>query len=313
MKSKAVQKPGSGPALPDELPDALPLAALVALAAVAAKARARWSPAPPVFPAAWAVAYGEDRHGLWQAFEVKGVRQVMRWLPPGQFTMGTPLTEPEREEGEKEHAVTLTEGCWLAETCCTQALWLAVTGTESPSRFSDQRGNPVDSVSWNDIVQDFLPRLNALVPGLQARLPTEALWEYACRADASSPTAFSFGPQINSDQVNFDGNHPLTGGKKSAYRERTVPVKSLPCNRWGLFEMHGNVWEWCADWYAPYPLTAVTNPMGPSEAPTEAAGRVLRGGSWVSRARGCRSGMRGADVPGLRYGIIGFRLARGAS
>jgi formylglycine-generating enzyme required for sulfatase activity len=275
--------------------------------------RARLTPLPPVFPHAWAAAYGEDRHGLWQAFEVAGVRQVLRWVPPGRFLMGSPPDEPKRWGNETQHAVVLTEGFWLADTACTQALWMAVMDGANPSDFKDDTDNPVETVSWNDVANDFLPRLNTQVPGLAALLPTEAQWEYACRGDAARNTPFWFGGLIASDQVNFDGTEPMPGGPKSAYRQHTVPVKALPCNGWGLHQMHGNVWEWCADWYAAYTEGEVENPAGPSKAPSETAGRVQRGGSWFNFARFCRSAQRDIDVPGKRSHFIGFRLARAAS
>ena len=280
--------------------------------------RARMLPLPPDYPAAWASAYGEDRFGLWQAFDVTGVQQVMRWIPPGRFLMGSPDTEPGRWSNEAQHPVRLTQGHWFADTACTQALWAAVLEGANPSDFKDHPDNPVEQVSWADVVDGFLPRLNAYLPGLQACLPTEAQWEYACRADAADNTPFSLGGQITSPQVNFDGNHPMPGGKKSEYRERIVPVTALPCNAWGLYQMHGNVWEWCADWYAPYPVdpalpeAELLDPVGPVQAP-EAAWRVLRGGGWFNLARFCRSAMRDGNVPGLRLRSIGFRLARAAS
>ena len=203
--------------------------------------QARLTPLPPHFPAAWASAYGEDSFGLWQAFEVAGVRQVMRWIPPGRFLMGSPADEPGRDDNEPQHPVRLTQGFWMADTACTQALWGAVMDGANPSHFKDDPQNPVEWVSWTDAVDEFLPRLNAQLPGLQASLPTEAQWEYACRAEAPANTPFWFGRQISSEQVNFDGKNPLPGGKKSAYRQRTVTVTALPCNGWGLYQMHGNV------------------------------------------------------------------------
>ena len=280
--------------------------------------RARLLPLPPDYPAAWACAYGEDRFGLWQAFDVAGVQQVMRWIPPGRFLMGSPPSEKERWDDEVQHPVRLTQGHWLADTACTQALWAAVMEGANPSHFKSDPDNPVEQVSWRDVVDGFLPRLNAHLPGLQACLPTEAQWEYACRVDAADNTPFSLGGQITSQQVNFDGNRPMPGGEKSEYRERTVPVAALPCNAWGLHQMHGNVWEWCADWFAPYPVdpaqpeAELLDPVGPAQAP-EAAGRVLRGGSWLGRARHCRSAMRYDNAPGGRGHFFGFRLARAAS
>ena len=150
QKKLAVKRAAAGPVLPAQPPR-----------------RARITPLPPQFPCDWAVAYGEDAHGLWQAFEVAGVRQVMRWLPPGEFTMGSPKHEPGRWDEETEHPVHLTAGFWLADTACTQALWAAVTGGANRSGFKDDPQNPVERVSWADLVDQFLPSLNAQVPGLE--------------------------------------------------------------------------------------------------------------------------------------------------
>ncbi|MBL8329844.1 MAG: formylglycine-generating enzyme family protein [Rubrivivax sp.] len=268
------------------------------------------SPWPPVMPQAWACAFGEDEFGLWQAFEVKGVRQVMRWIPPGRFLMGSPEHELERsgsgDYAETRHWVTLTQGFWLADTACTQALWQAVLG-DNPADFQDGLENPVESVSWQRIQDEFLPSLNAAVPELQAVLPTEAQWEYACRAGTQTP--FWFGDQITPEQVNYDGNYLYAGGQKGEYRARTVPVKGLPPNGWGLHQMHGNVSEWCADWLGDYGTAEQVDPTGP-EVGRE---RVRRGGSWLSYGRHCRSAVRDALVPVVRGRDIGFRLARGPS
>lgn len=291
---------------------------------------------PDPFPAPWAREWGEDEFGLWMALVFRGVRQVFRWMAPGTFSMGSPASEPERwAERETLHQVTLNRGFWLADSACTQALWQAVMGN-NPSRFSgsepvyltDDRGNrltddqgnplvaaethetggcdshPVERVSWND-VQAFCARLNAPIPGLKARLPAEAQWEYACRAGTTTP--FSFGGNITPDEVNYDGNYPYAGGRKGLYRQTTVPVKSLPPNPWGLYEMHGNVLEWCADGYGGYPESAQVDPMGPADG----ADRVVRGGAWSGNARHCRSAYRGASRPDFSADDIGFRLALG--
>lgn len=242
-------------------------------------------------PFRWAYAYGEDRIGLWQAFEVAGVRQVMRWIPPGEFLMGSPTTEKERESNERQHHVVLTEGIWMADTACTQGLWEAVMG-ENPSRFKEDLQNPVEQVSWNAITNEFLPKLNALALGLDLVLPTEAQWEYACRAGTTTP--FSFGEQITTNQVNYEGRVASASGMAGIYRGKTVPVKGLKANFWGLHQMHGNVWEWC---------------NGSGEDPWR---RIVRGGSWVNGAGSCRSAYRDDEVPTARAGDIGFRLARRA-
>jgi sulfatase modifying factor 1 len=186
--------------------------------------------------------------------------------------MGSPPDEPERYEDEVQHEVTLSRGFWLADTACTQAFWQAVTGS-NPSGFKDDPRNPVEQVSWDD-VQAFIAELERRLPGLPVRLPTEAEWEYACRAGTTTP--FSFGENITPELVNYDGNYPYAGGEKGLYRQKTVPVASLPANPWGLYEMHGNVWEWCADWYGDYPTEPQVDPQGPQTGDD----RVLRGGSW---------------------------------
>jgi formylglycine-generating enzyme required for sulfatase activity len=143
------------------------------------------------------------------------------------------------------------------------------------------------------------------VPGLNACLPTEAQWEYACRAGTSTP--YYFGENITPELVNYHVRYPYAGGDKGLYREKTVPVGSLPANLWGLYEMHGNVSEWCSDWYGDYPAGPVTDPVGPPEG----ALRVLRGGSWGYEGWIARSSARGGYQPYFRDLVIGFRLALG--
>ena len=129
------------------------------------------------------------------------------------------------------------------------------------------------------LVKIGVERLNKLAPDGGFRLPTEAEWEYACRAGTTTP--FWFGDQINPEQVNYNGNYPYAGGQEGKYRAETVDVKALPCNGWGLYQMHGNVWEWCQDWYGAYPSATVADPVGPAAG----ADRVFRGGSWFGSAR----------------------------
>jgi formylglycine-generating enzyme required for sulfatase activity len=246
----------------------------------------------------WANASGDDQYGRYADVDVKGVIQRFRWLQPGKFLMGSPQSEKERSDDEVQHEVTLSQGFWLADTACTQTLWQAVMGN-NPASFSDDPRNPVERVSWND-TQGFIQKLNEAVSGLKAKLPTEAQWEYACRAGTTTP--FSFGENITSEQVNYDGNYPNAGGKKE-----TVPVKSLPANPWGLYEMHGNVWEWCQDWYGSYPAEPVRNPEG-SQTGVE---RVVRGGSWGYDGGYVRSAIRSGYDPADRYDHLGFRLALG--
>ncbi|MGY6216136.1 SUMF1/EgtB/PvdO family nonheme iron enzyme [Methylolobus aquaticus] len=246
---------------------------------------------------------GWDEIGLYADLTVQGVTQRFRWIAPGTFRMGSPAGEPKRLVWEMLHEVTLTRGCWLADTACTQALWQAVMGG-NPSSFRDDPENPVENVFWED-VQGFIARLNEQAAGLNARLPTEAEWEYACRAGTETP--FSFGDTVTPEQVNYDGNRPYAGAPMGLSRGKTVPVKALAANRWGLYQMHGNVWEWCADWFGDYQEDSVADPTGPAEGAT----RVLRGGSWVGSARNARSAFRRGPAPAARLGSLGFRFALG--
>lgn len=251
---------------------------------------------PRPFPPPWAEAWGDDRYGLWAELLVNGVTQRLRWLAPGHFQMGSPDSEPLRGSNEgPQHTVTLTDDWWLADTACTQALWLAVLGGSNPSHFTDDLELPVEQVSWDD-VQGFLA---ALPSGVEAVLPTEAQWEYACRAGSTTP--FGFGEQINPHQVNYND------GPKSEYRPKTVPVKARPANAWGLYQMHGNVLEWCADARRDYTEAEVINPSGATGQGVKDF--AVRGGGWFGRARGARSARRYRYPRGRRGSYLGFRFA----
>lgn len=214
--------------------------------------------------------------------------------------MGSPKEEIGRRSDEVLHKVTITKVFWLADTACTQALWEAVMG-DNPSRFKGS-DRPVENVRWHDI-QEFLRIVNADKRYIKFRLPTEAEWEYACRAGTTGP--FSFGDNITTDQVNYNGNYPYVDDVEGIYRKETVRVKSLPCNEWGLYQMHGNVWEWCSDRYGDYTGEAVVDPKGPQRG----GGRILRGGSWFDDAWLVRCACRYDLSPASRGNIIGFRLA----
>ncbi|GDY14926.1 hypothetical protein LBMAG53_38040 [Planctomycetota bacterium] len=249
---------------------------------------------------AWASATGKDQYGTWADLTVGGVVQRMRLIKAGTFTMGSPVGEAERVNNETQHQVTLTKDYWLGDSEVTQSLWQAVVGN-NPSRFQGA-DLPVEQVSWDDC-QGFFGKLNGQVRSGGFNFPSEAQWEYACRTGTT--TAFSFGVTITPDQVNYDGNDPYGGAAKGEYREKTVRVKSLPANAWGLHEMHGNVWEWCGDWLGDYPAGAVRDPSGPASG----SSRVLRGGSWSDDARDCRAAYRSWFVPGVRLNDLGFRLS----
>jgi formylglycine-generating enzyme required for sulfatase activity len=200
------------------------------------------------------------------------------WIAPGTFMMGSPQEELYRDAEESLHPVTLSRGYYLQTTPVTQRQWQAVMG-HNPSRFRGEE-LPVENLSWHDC-QAFVACLNALGAGVY-RLPTEAEWEYACRAGTTTP--FSHGHELNRTQANF--NDRLT--RPDGLRKRTTPVKSFRPNARGLYDMHGNVWEWCQDGYGPYPTGAVVDPQGlPSSLY-----RVLRGGSWRNLAGLCRSARR---------------------
>ena len=252
---------------------------------------------------AWSPPFGEDQYGLYADLDIKGIRQRFRWLEPGSFLMGSPASEAERSDNEVQHQVTLTQGFWMADTTVTQAQWQAVMGN-NPSRFTDNPNNPVEKVSWQD-AQAFIQKLHSLI-GLAAQLPSEAQWEYACRAGTT--TAFSFGDNITPEQVNYNGNYPYAKGQKGLYRQQTVPVQALPANPWGLYEMHGNVWEWCRDrWQQTLPAEPLIDPLGFDTGVL----RVVRGGSWSDLGWDCRSAYRSGYVPVNRFFDVGFRLVLG--
>jgi len=236
----------------------------------------------------WAQASGRDACGQWAEVQAGGVTQRMRWISPGTFTMGSPLGEAHRLEVETPHQVTLSKGFWLADSACTQALWQGVMGA-NPAHFTGDPQRPVEQVSWDD-VQAFLTAMNRLVSGGGFGLPTEAQREFSCRAGAGGPFA---GPALDA-LAWYKGNSG----------QQTHAVKQKAANAWGLYDMHGNVWEWCADFYGPYPLDAVTDPTGPPSG----AVRVFRGGSWHYDGWGCRSANRSWDKPDFRSFVLGFRL-----
>jgi formylglycine-generating enzyme len=222
------------------------------------------------------------------------------WIPPGEFMMGSPENEPGRFDNETLHRVILTRGFYMQTTTVTQGQWKALMGN-NPSYFKDGGDKcPVERVSWDD-AQEFIKKLNQKEKS-EYRLPTEAEWEYACRAGTDTP--FYFGKCLSTDEANYDGNYPLEGCSKGIYRKKPVPVKAFPPNAWGLYDMHGNVWEWCHDWYGDYPTTSVTDPTGPDSG----SNRVRRGGSWSNGARFCRSAYRHRNSPAYRYDNLGLRL-----
>lgn len=257
---------------------------------------------------------------------------IIEWadIPAGTFIMGSPTSEVDRSDDETQHKVTLsafkmskhevTIAQFKAFVDATgyvtdadkgtggvdgSAIW---TGSEFEFKAGvnwkcDVNGNPrpdseynhpVIHVSWNDAT--------AFAQWMGCRLPTEAEWEYACRAGTTTP--FNTGSNLTTAQANYDGNYPYNNNAKGEYREKTMPVGSFAANAYGLFDMHGNVWEWCSDWYGAYSTSAQTNPKGASSG----SDRVLRGGGWYNFAIYCRAAFRGYITPDSRNGNLGFRL-----
>ena len=216
-----------------------------------------------------------------------GAKMEMIWCEPGTFMMGSPATEVGRFEDEHIHPVTITKGFWLGKYEVTQAQWESVMGVNR-SRFKGP-DRPVDTVSWDDCKM-FVNKANATLGGM-ARFPTEAEWEYACRAGSGQPIS---GNGSLDDMAWYDSNSG----------SQTHEIGRHHANAWGFYDMHGNVLEWCEDWFAKTDAKAI-DPKGPPSG----SFRVLRGGCWFFYARDCRSAYRLKRDPGIRNCIFGFRLA----
>ncbi|HJT77190.1 MAG TPA: bifunctional serine/threonine-protein kinase/formylglycine-generating enzyme family protein, partial [Gemmataceae bacterium] len=222
-----------------------------------------------------------------------GAKMTFVLVPPGKFRMGSPPDEKGRSGDETLHLVTLTHPFDLAKTEVTQAQYRALTGN-NPSHFKGD-DLPVETVSWEE-ARDYATNLTAKRGDKHLyRLPTEAEWEYCCRGGrpSSNPFGVGDGHTLASRDANFGGTS-------------TRNVNSYPANAFVLYDMHGNVWEWCADWYGPYPQGDATDPTGPAKG----SNRVIRGGCWYYSAKGCRAAFRCGSGPAFRGGYLGFRLAR---
>ena len=250
----------------------------------------------------------------------------------GTFTMGSPSNEPQRNSDEVQHQVTVNS-FYMSKHEVTQKEYQEVMGT-NPSKFKGDN-LPVENVSWYDAIEYCIRRSEreGLTPAYTIdkgrsdpnnrseydnvrwvvtwnrnangyRLPTEAEWEYACRAGTVTP--FNTGNNIPTSLANYDGNYPYNNNSKGTYRERTTAVGNFAPNPWGLYDMHGNVWEWCWDWYGGYAAGAQTDPLGA----VSGSDRVVRSGSWNYYGHFLRSAVRGLGSPSGRVSFLGFRLVR---
>jgi formylglycine-generating enzyme required for sulfatase activity len=249
----------------------------------------------------------------------------------GTFMMGSLANEPRRKDNEVQHQV-MVSAFYMGKYEVTQKEYEEVMGT-NPSRFKGDN-LPVEQVSWYDAVEycnkrsqkegltpAYTINKNQSDPNNESddvikwtvtwnknangyRLPTEAEWEYACRAGTTTP--FSTGNNITTSQANYDGNYPYNNNAKGGYREKTTPVGNFAPNPWGLYDMHGNVNEWCWEWFGDYSSGSQTDPVGA----VTGIGRVLRGGSWFDDGQLLRSAIRNIDFPSNWYDDLGFRLVR---
>jgi len=261
--------------------------------------------------------------GIWwyilkpQQYITNSIGMKFVLIPAGSFNMGSQLSPEEvvdrygdkavRSELFKDehppHPVKIKKPFYLQTTEVSQVHWKVVM-KDNPSNFKNCGDDcPVENVSWSD-AQEFIRKLNELEGTNKYRLPTEAEWEYACRAETMTP--FFTGQCISTDQANYKGTSPGENCPKGEWREKTVKVGSFQPNSWGLYDMHGNVYEWCQDWYGEYPTSPVIDPKGPDKGER----RVMRGGTYYDVARDIRSAYRHHGHPGARDKGIGFRVAR---
>jgi formylglycine-generating enzyme required for sulfatase activity len=246
---------------------------------------------------------------------ITSVGMKMVYIKPGTFVMGSklPAHEVARKAGYEAdqakhfknerplHHVKITRGFFMSAHEVTQEQYVKVIGA-NPSKKRRGGAHPVETVSWFDAVK-FCKKLSAK-EGRRYHLPTEAAWEYACRAGTTTP--FHFGMTISTAQANYNGNHTYGKGHRGVYRNSTVPVGRFEPNAWGLYDMHGNVYEWCQDWYAEYYYAR--SPTADPQGPNSGSSRVVRGGCWLSGPALCRAAARDHLVPDFRYFLIGFRV-----
>jgi formylglycine-generating enzyme required for sulfatase activity len=225
------------------------------------------------------------------------------YIPPGSFLRGSPTEELGRESDEKQQLVSLSHGYYMQTTEVTQEQWKAVMGSLPLYIIKCDEKCPVERVSW-DNAQEFINKLNVLEESQKYRLPTEAEWEYAARAGSSTSFANGEISVLTCDNDTKLGDIGWYCGNSKISRHHIVAQKNP--NSWGLYDMHGGVWEWCADWYGPYSSEAVTDPSGPLEG----ADRIMRGGGIADTARSCRSANRHSLRPDVQFNNIGLRVVR---
>ncbi len=227
------------------------------------------------------------------------------YIPKGSFTMGSPESKIDREDNEgPQRSVTIGTDFYMGKFEVTQEEYERVVGT-NPSYFKKCSRCPVEQVSWDD-AKEFIRKLSAKNDGFEYRLPTEAEWEYAARAGTT--TVFAFGNSLSSSQANFDGNFPYGSASKGEYKARTAAVGSYQPNAFGLYDMHGNVWEWVEDIYNTSGYQGLPTDGSANTSVGDSAFRVLRGGSWYDHGNILRSVSREWVPPANRYSHIGFRV-----
>lgn len=242
----------------------------------------------PAFPG-WSSANGTDQYGRWSEITLRGVALRLRFISGGRFIMGSLATDPTFRPDEQAVEVTLTHHFWVGESEVTQAQYFSLMG-KNPSSFRGDR-LPLENITWHESVI-FIKRLNAYVPGLYARLPTEAEWEYACRAGTAELAAQS-----------SQSSHPPMGWFNGPNVSMTQGVMGLPANAWGLYDMQGNVMEWCQDTYGSYPAQPSTDPLN-----LDGISRVVRGGSWAVDPVEGRPATRGKYLPVAHHAHLGLRI-----
>jgi len=230
------------------------------------------------------------------------------WCEPGDFSMGSPESEEDRDDSERQHEVTFSDGFWIASYEVTPETWLQVMEELPPGFTGGTSSKPLHSVSWQEAME-FCKQLTQqeqaagnLPEGWIYTLPTEAQWEYACRAGTETP--FSFGEVLRGEQANCNGTYPYGTEEEGTDLGEPAAVGSYEPNPWGIYDMHGNVAEWCLGWFGEYPKGEVTDPGGAKNGQA----RVVRGGSWVDLSRQCRSAHRYSLKPDTQRNHVGFRV-----